>query len=163
MKIGIISDTHGFVHSRIISFFENMDEIWHAGDIGSPEVILKLLEIAPVRAVHGNIDDYKMRLQFPEFQEFTIGNLKILITHIAGASGKYLPEIQDKLRIFKPDIFVCGHSHILKVQHIEKYGHLYLNPGAAGMNGFHRSLTAIRMQIDDEKPSKLEVLDIPRG
>lgn len=163
MRIGILSDTHGFLHPRLQSFFEGVDELWHAGDIGSREVLFELEKMAPLIAVYGNIDDYYIRLACPEFQSFTREGASVLMTHIAGASGRYHPEVVQRLQSFKPNIFVCGHSHILKVQYIEHYKHLYINPGAAGMNGFHRSLTAIRMEINEGKPSKMEVLDIPRG
>lgn len=163
IRVGVLSDTHGFLHSRVASFFEGVNEIWHAGDIGNQLVIEQLERIAPVVAVHGNIDDYTMRLKFPEYQFFEREGMKIMITHIAGAAGKYHPEVLQHLSKQKPGILVCGHSHILKIQYFENLGHLYINPGAAGMNGFHRMLTAVRFQIEAGRPAKMEVLEIPRG
>ncbi len=163
MQIGILSDTHGFLHSRLYTFFDGVDEIWHAGDIGNQEVIDGLEKIAPVVAVHGNIDDYPMRLKYPENIKLNRDGLKVYITHIAGASGKYHNEVNKKIKSYKPDIFVCGHSHILKIEYIEQQKHLYINPGAAGMNGFHRFLTAVRLEIIDGKPVKTDILEIPRG
>lgn len=163
MKIGVVSDTHGFLHPRVGNFLMGRDEIWHAGDIGSEEVMEQLRLIAPLVAVHGNIDDYRLCLSYPEFQKIERNNTRILITHIAGVAGRYFQELRTEINSFKPDILVCGHSHILKIQYFQEYRHLYLNPGAAGNNGFHKHITALRFEINNNGPEKMEVLDIPRG
>ena len=163
MTIGIVSDTHGYIDDRLLDFFNNVDEIWHAGDIGNIEVIKKLESIKPTKTVYGNIDDSTIRNQFPLNQIFNIDNCKILMTHIAGSFGKYNTRINALHQTQKDiKILVCGHSHILKVQYDEKYNWLYINPGAYGKHGFHKFRTAIKLQIENSIPKNIEVLELKR-
>ena len=161
-RIGILSDTHGCLHPKVIDFFSGMDEIWHAGDIGNIQTALKLSEKAPLRAVYGNIDGHDVRLQFPEFLIFRIEQVKVFMIHIGGYPGRYATGIRQVLDQEKPLLFVCGHSHILKVMFDKNNKLLYINPGAAGKSGLHRSITAVRLIIEDSNLRDLEVLDIPR-
>ncbi len=161
-RIGVISDTHGFVHPRILAFFAGCDEIWHAGDIGTPDVIDRLEKIAVVRAVYGNIDGPALRKDFPETALFTVEGLKVLMIHIGGYPGRYTPKSRTLIEKYRPGLFVAGHSHILKVMPDSRYGLLHINPGAAGNSGFHKSITAVRFRIENGRPSDLEVLDIDR-
>lgn len=162
LKVGILSDTHGFLNPSVLDFFRDCDEIWHAGDIGSEEVVVKLMEMKPVRAVYGNIDGLKVRSLCSEFLLFEAGQVKVLMTHIGGYPGKYHPQARKKIEEERPGLFVCGHSHILKVMYDQHYGLLHINPGAAGNYGLHRSVTAVRLKIEGKNMKDLEVLDIPR-
>jgi len=161
--IGILSDTHGYWDESLFDFFESCDELWHAGDIGSLELADKISNFKPLRAVHGNIDDYKTRLSYPEFQLFRIENTNVLITHIAGTPGRYEPKVKEILTANNIKVLVCGHSHILRVKYDKKWDLLYINPGASGNSGFHRVKTAIRLKIDGEKLFDLEVWEKKRG
>jgi len=162
MKIGIISDTHGYVHPRIPEFFSGVDEIWHAGDIGSLAVADQLSKLKPFRAVHGNIDGGEIRHEYPGILSFRAEDVKVLMTHIGEFRGRYDAMVRQLIGEEKPLLFVCGHSHILKVKYDEKLGLLHVNPGAAGKSGIHKSITAIRMVIEGNNMRDLEVLDIPR-
>ena len=162
IKIGLLSDTHGFLHPRIPEFFSGCDEIWHAGDIGSAEVIEQLEKLAVVRAVYGNIDGQALRKDFPETALFTVEGLKVLMLHIGGYPGRYTPKARRLIEKHRPGLFVSGHSHILKVMPDNQYHLLHINPGAAGNSGFHKSITAVRFVIDNDRPADLEVLDIDR-
>ncbi|ALO14185.1 phosphodiesterase [Salinivirga cyanobacteriivorans] len=161
MYIGLISDTHGFLHPAAQKHLKDVDEIWHAGDIGSLQVLQKLEESAPVRAVFGNIDDAGLRRQLPEILNFKIGNYKILMTHIGGYPGKYAPGIRQILYERKPDLFISGHSHILKVKPDQKFNLLHINPGAAGLQGFHQVCTLVRFRITNTIED-LEVVEFPK-
>lgn len=164
MRIGLISDTHSYIDDRILAHLESCDEIWHAGDIGSLHVTDRLAEVAPVRAVYGNIDNHKIRSEFPLNQNFNANGLKVWMTHIGGRPGKYDHRIRDHLYTVKPDIFICGHSHICKVQFDPSIQGLYMNPGAAGVHGFHHIRTLLRFSILDGKPDKMEVVELgPRS
>ena len=162
IKIGILSDTHGFVHPRIVDFFCMVDEIWHAGDMGNIGIARQLNGIKPLRAVYGNIDGQDVRIEYPEVQNFLTEQVKVFMTHIGGYPGHY--DIRARLLVEqeKPMLFVCGHSHILKVMYDKKYGLLHINPGAAGRYGIHKSITAVRLIIDGSNMRDLEVMDIPR-
>ena len=149
--IGLISDTHGFLDSRFIYHLKNCDEIWHAGDIGSQEVAEKLKEIAPLKAVFGNIDSHKIRLEFPENLRFMCEQVDVFITHIGGYPGRYDKRVKKVLQSKPPTLFICGHSHILKVMNDKKLGILHMNPGAAGNSGLHKVKTILRFKIDGEK------------
>ena len=162
IRIGIISDTHGRLLPRVLDFLSVTDEIWHAGDIGSVEVIEDLSRLKPLRAVYGNIDGTSVRSRCPENLLFEIEKLKVLLTHIGGYPGKYHPPLKKIIEQEKPGLFVCGHSHILKVIYDKKYSLLHINPGAAGNYGLHLSITAVRLKIDGKEMKDLEVLDIPR-
>jgi len=162
MRIGILSDTHGTLHPRILEFFNPVDEIWHAGDIGNIQIAENLETFKTLRAVFGNIDGRELRLKYPEQLIFMTEGVKVLIRHIGGNSGTYFPEAGRIIQAEKPGLFICGHSHILKVKFDKKFHFLYINPGAAGNFGFHKSITAVRLIIDGVNMKDLEVLDIPR-
>ncbi len=162
MRIGIISDTHSILDENPVHFFSECDEIWHAGDIGDHKVLEKLESIATVRAVTGNIDSKNAAWKQPEVQIFTTEGIKVLIIHIAGNPPRYNHVVKDLITNNKPDILVCGHSHILKVMHDKVNRLLFINPGAAGNQGFHQIKTAIRMKIHAGKPSEMEVLEWER-
>lgn len=160
MKIGLLSDTHGFLDPRIFDFFSDCDEIWHAGDIGSMEIANKFEELKPLRAVYGNIDDYKTRIAFPETLRFKVENVDVLITHIGGYPGRYDSSIRSMLSANPPKLFIAGHSHILKVMYDEKLKTLHINPGAAGIYGFHKVRTLIRFVLDCGNIKDLEVIEL---
>ncbi|MCX6281707.1 MAG: metallophosphoesterase family protein [Bacteroidetes bacterium] len=162
ISIGIISDTHGRLLPKIAAFLAGVDEIWHAGDIGSEEVIFELQKLKPLRAVYGNIDGTKIRSLCPETLLFEVEKLKVLMTHIGGYPGRYHPQSKKIIELEKPGLFVCGHSHILKVIYDQKHSLLHINPGAAGNYGMHHSITAVRLKIEGKEMKDLEVLDIPR-
>ncbi len=161
-KIGLLSDTHGYVDTKIINFFKDVDEIWHAGDIGDISVYDQLKNYKPVRAVYGNIDNHKLRIELPEFQIFSIENVKVVLTHIGGYPGRYPKEIRQLLLREKPKLFICGHSHILKVIFDKRLNLLHINPGAAGKYGFHPVRTAVRFTIDNDVIKDLEIWETKR-
>lgn len=161
MKIGLLSDTHSFLDPKIFEYFSSCDEIWHAGDIGNIEVCDQLSAFKPLMAVHGNIDNHTIRLMYPEEQLFEREGLKIWITHIGGYPPKYNPNLKKKLISIKPDIFICGHSHILKVISDQNLnGLLHINPGACGKHGFHQVKTIIRFDLNDKKISNMQVIEL---
>jgi len=162
IRIGIISDTHGRLLPKVVEFLSGVDEIWHAGDIGSEDVFFELKKLKPLRAVYGNIDGTRVRSLCPGTLLFETEKLKVLMTHIGGYPGRYHPQSKKIIELEKPGLFVCGHSHILKVIYDQKYSMLHINPGAAGNYGIHRSVTAVRLKIDGKEMKDLEVLDIPR-
>lgn len=159
-RIGLLSDTHGMLDERVFEHFANCDEVWHAGDIGSLDVINKLQEFKPLRAVWGNIDSHEIRRDWPQNNRFMCEGIKVLLTHIGGYPGKYDPLVKQNLYRQPPKLFVCGHSHILKVQYDRTLDLLYINPGAAGKYGFHKVQTLIRFEIDGEKIKNLEVIEL---
>lgn len=159
-RIGIISDTHSYLDKQVFDFFKNVDMILHAGDIGNNEVTDKLKVFKPLHAVYGNIDDTTIRAEFPENEIIEIEGCKIFMTHIAGAVGKYNPRVNKIIQQEKPDILICGHSHIVKVMKDPKYNFLHINPGAAGIHGFHKVRTIIRFEIDNGKPQKMELIEL---
>lgn len=156
-KVGIISDTHCCFDEKLQTFLADVDEIWHAGDFGSIETADQIGAFKPLRGVYGNIDGGKTRLVFKEFKLFECEGVKVLMTHIGGHPSRYDRNAQEYIRKLKPGLFICGHSHILKVQYDKKNSLLYINPGAAGCSGFHKVRTAIRMVIDDGNMKDLEV------
>ena len=160
VKIGLLSDTHSHLNTKIFDYFKDVDEIWHAGDIGSIEVTDQLKKFKPLRAVYGNIDDHILRREFPEFNRFTIENVDVLITHIGGKPGKYAKPALDALQEKAPKLFICGHSHILLVKMDLKFNMLWMNPGACGIKGFHQVKTLLRFQIDGDKIQNLEAIEI---
>jgi hypothetical protein len=163
-KIGALSDTHGHIDDKTLEFLAEADEIWHAGDIGNTAITEKLGELAPVRAVYGNIDGQDLRSIWPGFQSFELEDVAILITHIGGKPGKYTREAASLIRKSSPGLFLCGHSHILKIQYDRQYNMLFVNPGAAGKTGFHRVKTALRFQLDGGEITNMEVHEIdPRA
>jgi len=164
LKIGLISDTHSTLLKPIKDFLKGSDEIWHAGDWGSAEVHDKLLEICPiVRGVYGNIDGPKFSMETPENQIFYCEKVKVLMTHIGGYPGRYQSRVRKLIITEKPQLYIAGHSHILKIIYDKKYQLLHINPGAAGKSGFHKIITAIRFQIDNDKIENLEIYEQSRA
>lgn len=159
-RIGLLSDTHSYWDDKYVKHFDCCDEIWHAGDIGSIHIIEKLNNIKPVKAVYGNIDDSKTRLIYPEFQRFISEDVDVLITHIGGYPGKYAPKVLSIMQTNPPKLFICGHSHILKVMYDKKHNCLTINPGAAGKYGFHKVRTLIRFILDKGNISNLEIIEL---
>jgi putative phosphoesterase len=159
-RIGLLSDTHSYWDDRFEEYFRDCDEIWHAGDIGSIELAEHFESIKPFRAVYGNIDDFRLRAAFPEVLRFEIEGVRVLMTHIGGYPGRYDPRILKTLIDEPPQIFICGHSHILKVMYDKKYKFLCINPGAAGKHGFHKKRTIMRLTIDGGKVSDAEVIEL---
>jgi putative phosphoesterase len=161
MIIGLISDTHSFLDPKVFDHFKAVDEIWHAGDIGDHSVIRDLQKFKPVRAVFGNIDDKTIQFEFPEDLWFNCEGFKIWMTHIGGAPPNYNPRIKKLLKDKVPDIFICGHSHILRIKKDPNYNNLlYINPGAAGNHGFHLMKTLIRFELVNKEIKKLEVIEL---
>ncbi len=159
-KIGIISDTHSYWDNSFKKYFGLCDEIWHAGDIGDLNISDELNKIAPVKGVYGNIDNHLIRKEFPHEIYFNYGSQNIYITHIGGHPEKYNRRCFEKLQKFKPQIFVCGHSHICKVIYDKKLNLLYINPGAAGIVGFHKIRTLVRFELHTDKIANLEVIEL---
>lgn len=161
LKIGLISDTHSYLDPKVFDVFKDVDEIWHAGDIGVVEVAEKLKAFKPFFAVYGNIDGRDIRQEYPLMLELEREGLKVLITHIGGYPGNYDPRARKKIEELKPDIFICGHSHILKVMRDEKHNNLLaLNPGAAGQEGFHKVKTVLRFTLNNKKVENMEVVEL---
>ncbi len=160
MKIGIISDTHSHLEDAIYEYFSECDELWHAGDIGNMETLEKLESFKPLVAVWGNIDGDKVRVATEEVQVFTRSGKKILMIHIAGKPYSYNPQVRRLIAFHQPDLLICGHSHILKVQKDHKNNLLYINPGAAGIHGFHQVKTILRFEINDQTISNMEVIEL---
>lgn len=160
IKILLLSDTHSHIDDTILKYVQQADEVWHAGDIGSLVVTDTIKSIKPLRAVFGNIDDDKARMEFPLHNRFMCEGVDVWITHIGGYPGKYNQAIREELRTNPPKLFICGHSHILKVQFDKSLNLLHMNPGAAGISGFHQIRTMLRFEIDSDKISNLEVIEI---
>jgi uncharacterized protein len=160
MRIGLLSDTHGFLDESILAHFEACDEIWHAGDIGSVEVAERLAAFKPLRAVYGNIDAPALRRRFPENLRFNAGGLDVFMTHIGGYPGRYTKRVRDILTARPPNLYICGHSHILKVMQDKNLGLLHINPGACGREGFHFMRTAIRFEIQEGRIQQLQVIEL---
>ncbi len=158
-RIGLLSDTHSFLDDRIFSWFDSCEEIWHAGDIGDIQLADRLEQFRPFRAVFGNIDGAVIRSRYPENLRFTCEGVDTLITHIGGYPGKYNPRIRPLLQMEPPRLFICGHSHILKVIPDKSLGLLHINPGACGKEGFHKVKTVVRFTLDDGRISDLEVIE----
>ncbi len=159
-KIGLISDTHNYFDSLIPKYFSEVDEIWHAGDIGSLEIMDQLNEIAPVLGVYGNIDNHLIRAEYPRDLRWECEGLDIFMTHIGGYPGRYTKRVGELLRENPPQLYICGHSHILKVMPDKNLGLLHMNPGAAGVHGFHRMKTLIRFEIENGNIQNLEVVEL---
>lgn len=160
MKIGLLSDTHSYLDPAIVNHFAECDELWHAGDIGDIQVCQSIEAIKPLVAVHGNIDSQNIRVTYPENQIIEREGLKIWITHIGGYPPRYTSALKQQLDDIKPDIFVCGHSHILKVISDPNRQLLHLNPGACGKHGFHQVRTLLRFDINAGKISNMEVIEL---
>ena len=160
IRIGLISDTHGFLDETVFKHFENCNEIWHAGDFGTIEIAKRLKEKKRLKAVFGNIDGQEIRSQFSEQLVFMCEEVKIMIRHIGGSPPKYNPETKKELLIHKPQLFICGHSHILKIMYDDKLQCLYMNPGAAGKQGWQKVRTVVRFVIDGKEIKKCEVIEL---
>lgn len=159
-KILLLSDTHSHLDETILKYVCLADEVWHAGDIGDLSVTDEIKKLKPLRAVYGNIDDNKARMEFPLNNRFLCENVDVWITHIGGYPGKYNQSIRDEMYINPPKLFICGHSHMLKVQFDKKLNLLHMNPGAAGTHGFHQVRTMLRFEIENDKIQNLEIIEI---
>ncbi|HSZ24359.1 MAG TPA: metallophosphoesterase family protein [Cytophagaceae bacterium] len=160
-KIGLISDTHGFLDPKVFDYFKECDEIWHAGDFGTLQLSDQLSVFKPLRGVYGNIDGHELRAVHPLHNRFSIGGMEVWMTHIGGYPGRYNPEIMKELKENPPHLFICGHSHILKVVSDKNLRNmLCINPGAAGIHGFHSVKTIIRFDIKEGKISNMQAIEL---
>lgn len=159
-RIGLISDTHGFLDDAVFKHFENCDEVWHAGDFGNLALADQLVSFKPFKGVYGNIDGNDIRTVYPEQLVFMSEGVKVMIRHIGGSPPKYNPETRKELQIHQPQLFISGHSHILKVMYDEKIQCLHINPGAAGKHGWHKVRTIIRFVIDGKEMKNCEVIEL---
>nr|WP_185150012.1 MULTISPECIES: metallophosphoesterase family protein [unclassified Apibacter] len=162
-KILLLSDTHSYIDDRILEYASQADEVWHAGDIGDIKVSETLKKTVPVfKAVYGNIDGTEIRKEFPLNLRFFCENVDVWMTHIGGYPGKYAPIIREEIKLNPPKLFICGHSHILKVMNDKKLHLLHMNPGAIGIYGFHKVRTMLRFEINQETIQNLEVIEFTR-
>lgn len=163
-RIGLLSDTHGWLDPRLKVHFSACDEIWHAGDIGSIDLSDELQRWKPLRAVHGNIDDARLRAEFPADQRFSVEGVRVWMTHIGGRPPRYDPGVREELKRDPPTLFICGHSHLCMVKFDPALKMLYMNPGATGKQGWHKVRTALRFTIEGNAFKDLEVIELgPRG
>lgn len=161
MKIGLLSDTHTFLDEKIFEYFKDVDQIWHAGDIGNDELADQLEAFKPLRAVYGNIDGGKLRIRYPEDQIFSVEGVSVWMTHIGGYPPRYTSRVKTAIMKYNPKLFICGHSHILKIMPDKKRpGSLCINPGAAGKHGFHIEKTIVRFELTEGKIKNLEVIKL---
>lgn len=160
MRIGLLSDTHSFLDEKIFHHFKDCDEIWHAGDVGDEGVLQKLEDFKPVKAVYGNIDDGNIRHNYPLDYRFDCEGIDVWMTHIGGYPGKYNKRVRAIMQTNPPKLFICGHSHILKVMPDKKNDLLHMNPGACGHHGFHQVRTLLRFSITEQKIHNLEVVEL---
>ena len=164
VRIGLLSDTHGHYDAELLEFFDDVDEVWHAGDFGTIEVADRLAEFRPLRGVFGNVDGLEVRDRFPEHERFVADGIDVWITHIGGYPGRYDRRVRASLRERAPDLFICGHSHVVRAQRDPQLGLLHLNPGAAGHQGFHTLRTMMRFDIVDGAVQNLKLIELgPRG
>lgn len=159
-KILLLSDTHSHIDDAVLKYVNQADEVWHAGDIGNLIVTDSIKSLKPLRAVFGNIDDDKARLEFPLHNRFLCEDVDVWITHIGGYPGKYNQSIRPEIQNNPPNLFICGHSHILKVQFDKSLNLLHMNPGACGIYGFHQVRTMLRFEIDGDKIQNLEIIEL---
>lgn len=159
-RIGLLSDTHGYLDEAIFTHFDRCDEIWHAGDFGDMAVADTLSAFKPLRGVYGNIDGPVIRNAYPENLRFMCEAVDVWMTHIGGYPGRYSPQVKQQIRLQPPQLFICGHSHILKVMYDQKLQCLHLNPGAAGKQGWHKVRTLLRFSIDDNRIENLEAIEL---
>lgn len=162
-RIGLLSDTHGYMDERILKHVDSCDEIWHAGDFGTLAVADSLAARKPLKGVYGNIDGQDIRRIYPEHLRFRCEEVDVWMTHIGGYPGRYHPAIRQALQADPPQLFICGHSHILKVMYDEKLQCLHMNPGAAGKQGWHQVRTLLRFSIDGKRIHDLEVVELANG
>jgi len=160
VKVGLLSDTHAYWDDRYAEYFAECDEIWHAGDIGSEILAAQLAAIKPLRAVYGNIDGQPVRMHYPKTAVFRVEEVSVLMTHIGGYPGRYEPPIRKELYEVRPQLFISGHSHILKVMFDDHLKCLHINPGAAGKSGFHQVRTLVRFVIEGSTIKDLEVIEL---
>lgn len=158
--IGLISDTHGYLDEKVLKHFKSCNEIWHAGDFGNAIIADRLKEIKPLKGVYGNIDWQDIRTSYPEKLTWLCEDVKVHMTHIGGHPGRYAPGVKDELIKNEAKLFICGHSHILKVIYDDKIGCLHMNPGAAGNQGWHTVRTIIRFSIDGKEIKNCEVIEL---
>ncbi len=161
-KIILLSDTHSALDERFLPHLQDANEIWHAGDIGDIKVLENLEKITKVRAVYGNIDNHIIRSATKEFINFKCEEIDVLITHIGGHPGRYAKGIKEKIQKLRPKLFICGHSHILKVIFDKRFNLLHMNPGAAGNYGIHKVKTILKFKIDKENITELKVIELKR-
>lgn len=161
-RILLLSDTHSYIDKTILNHVKKVDEVWHAGDIGNIEVTDAIKELKPIRAVYGNIDSAKIRAEFPEHNRFLCENIEVWITHIGGYPGRYDRRVREDIKVNPPKLFICGHSHILKVMNDKSLNLLHMNPGAIGKHGLHKVRTMLRFTIDGSKIDNLEVIEFSR-
>lgn len=161
--IGLLSDTHGYFDENVRRFLEPVDVVWHAGDFGTEAVMREIAAFKPLVGVYGNCDGYDIRHLYPEYQLLKLQGLTVLMTHIGGSPGHYYPAARKLIEQHKPDIFICGHSHILKVMRDDKYNLLYVNPGAAGLQGWQLVRTALRFRIENGEIKDMEVFEYPKN
>ena len=162
-RIGLLSDTHAFIHPAVFDSFKNCDEIWHVGDIGNIETARKLEEFKPLRAVFGNIDGQNLRQIYPETLIFNCEMVKVFMKHIGGYPGRYEKSVRELIKQEKPQLFISGHSHILKVMYDEKNQLLHINPGAAGKFGMHKVITLLRFVISSNQIKDLEIIELNKN
>lgn len=160
MLIGLLSDTHGWLDPKILHHFAACDEVWHAGDIGEEGVLEQLREFRPLRVVCGNIETPERQRELPEDLFFTVEGLPVFMTHIGGYPGRYKVRVRRRLDELRPKLYICGHSHILKVMPDRERGLLHINPGACGRHGFHQMRTVVRFKVEGGEISKLEVIEL---
>ena len=161
-KILLLSDTHSYIDDSILKYVKQADEVWHAGDIGDLAVTDAIKKLKPLRAVYGNIDNDKARLEFPEHNRFMCEDVDVWMTHIGGYPNRYNLRVRESIKANPPKLFICGHSHILKVMQDKKLNLLHMNPGAVGKHGFHNVRTMLRFTIDKDKIDNLEVVEFPK-
>jgi putative phosphoesterase len=161
-KILLLSDTHSYIDDAILKHVKQADEVWHAGDIGDIAVTDAIKALKPLRAVYGNIDGKEIRSEFPEHNRFKCEDVQVWVTHIGGYPPKYNSRVAEKIKENPPRLFICGHSHILKVMPDKKLNLLHMNPGAVGKHGFHKSRTMLRFTIDGKKIENLEVIEFDK-
>ena len=159
-KILLISDTHSYLDEKLIKYIKNADEIWHAGDVGTYSICEEIQKYKPLKAVYGNIDGQDIRKTYPENLIFNCEGVKILITHIGGYPNKYPTRVKNLLLEHKPNLFICGHSHILKVMYDKELNLLHINPGACGVHGFHAVKTLVRFEIDGAEIKNLAIIEL---
>lgn len=159
-KILLISDTHNYLEPKLINYINEADEVWHAGDIGSGDICKEIEKLKPFKGVFGNIDDAIIRLNYPENLFFNCEQVPVFITHIGGYPGKYPAKIKALIIKHQPKLFICGHSHILKVIYDKDLQLLHINPGACGVHGFHTIKTAVRFEVDKDEIKNLEIIEL---
>jgi putative phosphoesterase len=160
-RIGLISDTHGFLDPQVYEYFKSCDEVWHAGDFGTAQVSDDIDAFKPIRGVYGNVDDFELRSMHPLDQRFELEKVSVWMTHIGGYPGHYDARVREGLALDPPDLFICGHSHILRVARDKKYNDmLVMNPGAAGKHGFHKIRTLLRFVLEKGEIKDVEAIEL---